>query len=96
MNTTSALFRPSIITLASLKTARRNTAPPVASHNTQQGLQLSVQGHQEHTNFQSLHVRWPGKACGAMAFALIFLFLFPSREKERKVQKESKQTNFYV
>jgi len=37
------------------------------------------------TIYLSVHVRWPGKTGGAFGFALIFLFLFPSREKERQI-----------
>jgi len=34
----------------------------------------------------TVHVRWPGKTGGAFGFALIFLFLFPSREKEKQIK----------
>jgi hypothetical protein len=33
------------------------------------------------------HVRWPGKTGGAFGFALIFLVLFASRQKERKINE---------
>jgi hypothetical protein len=33
----------------------------------------------------TVHVRWPGQTSRAFGLALIFLFLFPSREKERNV-----------
>jgi hypothetical protein len=32
-----------------------------------------------------VHVRWPAKTSGAFGFGLIFLFLFPSREKEEQI-----------
>ncbi len=31
------------------------------------------------------HVRWPGKTCGAIGLALIFLVLFASKQKEKKL-----------
>ena len=35
-------------------------------------------------SLMTVHVRGPGETGGAFGFALIFLFLFPSREKERQ------------
>ena len=37
----------------------------------------------------TLHVRGPGKTSGAFGFALIFLVLFASRQKERKTNSGS-------
>jgi hypothetical protein len=50
---------------------------------------------------QCLSVRRPGKACGAMAFALTFLLLFLSRkkvskkiiDKKKQIQEERKHFN---
>jgi hypothetical protein len=36
-------------------------------------------------------VRWPGEIGGAFDFTLIFLFLFPSREKEKKGFAQAKE-----
>jgi hypothetical protein len=34
-----------------------------------------------------VHVRWPAKTSGAFGFGLIFLVLFASRQKERKINE---------
>jgi len=42
----------------------------------------------------TVHVRWPGQTSGAFGLALIFLVLFASRQKERKVySRQPKERN---
>jgi hypothetical protein len=91
-NTTSALFSPSIKTLTSLKTARRNTALPVVPHITQQALQPTSA---RPANSYKLSVS-PCALAGQTAehrLSLIFLFLFLSSEKERKAEKERRKNH---
>ena len=54
--------------------------------------ELSVQIQNVFTTLMTVHVRWPGETGGAFGFALIFLVLFASRQKEHK----SYSNKFYV
>ncbi|MBK6936736.1 MAG: hypothetical protein IPH18_07490 [Chitinophagaceae bacterium] len=48
------------------------TQAPVSPHSRQQSLTPCPSRHQSPNNYPAAHlekVRWPGKACGAMAFA---------------------------
>jgi hypothetical protein len=45
--------------------------------------------------YLSAHVRWPGQTSGAFGLALIFLVLFASRPKERKVKKQIYLRSFF-
>ena len=70
--------------------SRRGTAPFVAQHNRQQSLRPCLSHPQCSNNYSAASlekVRWPGKACGAMAFALTFLLLFLSKKKSKERKK---------
>jgi len=47
------------------------------------------------TKYESVHVRWPGQTSGAFGLALIFLVLFASRQKERKIKKQIYLYSFF-
>ena len=55
-------------------------------------LKLSIRKQNVFTILMTIHVRWPGETGGAFGFALIFLVLFASRQKEHK----SYSNKFYV
>jgi len=83
-----------VITFLRIKT--KKTAPLDVSNSTKQVDSNHLFNQECNCNLLSIHVRWPRQTSGAFGLALIFLVLFASRQKERKVKKQIYVCMFFL
>jgi len=66
----------------------------IFSHSTKELFKLTLRYRKIIANKLSVHVRWPAKARGAMAFGLTFLFTKHPERSRRVVKKKSKARKY--